>query len=251
MEQVPTCVIVPDAFEMLACEHGEQTQSARTLTRKPAVTLAKTAIRNLYRRRARGYDASDRAFRLFGLNLDRYRREAIAALGLHPGDQVVELGCGTGLNFACVQQRIGPEGRIIGVDLTDAMLDVARARIARERWNNVELVQADVAEWMVPDGVSAVYSTLALTLLPEYDAVIERVSHALKPGGRLAVLDMKQPQGWPTWLVRFVAWLNKPFGVSLDLATRHPWDSVQRYLTETECKEYYFGALYLCVGRRR
>jgi len=214
------------------------------------VTLAKEATRNLYRRRAGRYDTSVRVFRLFGFNLDRYRRETVAALGLHPGDQVVELGCGTGLNFAYVQQRIGPEGKIIGVDLTDAMLDVARVRIVRERWNNVELVQADVAEWLVPDGVSAVYSTLALTLLPEYDAVIERVSHALKPGGRLAVLDMKQPQGWPTWLVRFVAWLNKPFGVSLDLATRHPWDSVQRYLTETEFKEYYFGALYLCVGQR-
>ena len=198
------------------------------------MTLAKEATRNLYRRRAGRYDTSVRVFRLFGFNLDRYRRETVAALGLHPGDQVVELGCGTGLNFAYVQQRIGPEGKIIGVDLTDAMLDVARVRIVRERWSNVELVQADVVEWLVPDGVSAVYSTLALTLLPEYDAVIERVSHALKPGGRLAVLDMKQPQGWPTWLVRFVAWLNKPFGVRLDLATRHPWDSAQRYLTDTE-----------------
>lgn len=214
------------------------------------MTLAKEETRDLYRRRARRYDTSVRLFQMFGLNLERYRREAVAALGLQPGDQVVELGCGTGLNFAYVQQRIGPEGRIIGVDLTDAMLAVAKDRIARERWYNVELVQADVAEWRVPDGVSAVFSVLALTLLPEYDAVIKRVSHALKPGGRLAILDMKQPLGWPTWLVRFVAWLNKPFGVSLDLATRHPWDSVQRYLTKTEFKEYYFGALYLCVGQR-
>lgn len=208
------------------------------------------AMRDLYRRRARRYDLAVVLLRLLGLDLQRYRQQTVAALELCPGDHVVELGCGTGLNFSYVQQRIGTQGKIIGVDLTDAMLDVARVRIVRERWSNVELVQADVVEWLVPDGVSAVYSTLALTLLPEYDAVIERVSHALKPGGRLAVLDMKQPQGWPTWLVRFVAWLNKPFGVSLDLATRHPWDSVQRYLTETEFKEYYFGALYLCVGQR-
>jgi demethylmenaquinone methyltransferase/2-methoxy-6-polyprenyl-1,4-benzoquinol methylase len=145
---------------------------------------------------------------------------------------------------------IGLEGKIIGVDLTDAMLDVARERVAREGWTNVELVQADLAEWRFPVGISGVYSTLALTLVPEYDMIIERASRALKPEGRLAVLDMKEPGAWPVWLVRFAAWLNKPFGVSLELASRHPWESIRRYLIETEYKEYYFGALYLCVGKK-
>lgn len=212
------------------------------------MTLTTGAIRELYRRRAGRYDWSVKLFQLCGLDLERYRRETVAALGLRPGDTVVELGCGTGLNFAHVQQRIGTQGKIIGVDLTDAMLDVARASVAREGWNNVELVQADVAEWPIPEGVSAVYSMLALTLLPEYEAVIERASRALKTDGRLAVLDLKQPQRWPTWLVRFAAWLNKPFGVSLELAERHPWESVRHYLTEIEFREYYFGALYLSVG---
>jgi hypothetical protein len=51
-------------------------------------------------------------------------------------------------------------------------------------------------------------------------------------------------------LVRFAAWLNKPFAVSIDLADRHPWESIRRYLIETEYKEYYFGALYLCAGKK-
>lgn len=208
------------------------------------------AMRDLYRRRARRYDLAVVLLRLLGLDLQRYRQQTVAALELCPGDHVVELGCGTGLNFSYVQQRIGTQGKIIGVDLTDAMLDVARARVDREGWHNVELVQADVADWHSPDGVAAVYSTLALTLLPEYDAVIERASQALKPGGRLAVLDLKQPARWPMWLVRLAAWINKPFGVSLELAERHPWESVRRYLTETEFREYYFGAVYLCVGRK-
>jgi len=209
-----------------------------------------STIRELYRRRARRYDWSVKFFRLCGLDLERYRRETVASLNLYRGDRVVELGCGTGLNFAHVQQRIGTGGKIIGVDVSDAMLDVAKERIAREGWRNVELVQADVASWSVPDGVSAVYSTLALTLLPEYDSVIDRASRALKPGGRLAVLDLKQPRQWPMWLVRFAAWINRPFGVSLELAERHPWESVRRYLREVEFREYYFGALYLSVGSK-
>ena len=214
------------------------------------MTLSKDETRDLYRRRAKRYDLSVQIYRLLGFDVERYRQDTITALALCPSDVVVELGCGTGLNFAYVQQGIGPQGKIIGVDLTDAMLDVARDRVTRERWTNVELVQADLAGWQFPDGISGVYSTLALTLVPEYDTIIERASRAMRAGRRLAVLDMKEPEGWPAWLIRLAAWLNKPYGVSLELADRHPWESIRQYLTETEFKEYYFGTLYLCVGEK-
>lgn len=214
------------------------------------MTLSKNQTRDLYRKRARRYDLWVQVYPLFGFKMNQYRQDTISALALKPGDTVVELGCGTGLNFAYVQRAIGPTGKLIGVDLTDSMLDVARDRVAQEGWTNVTLVQADLAEWKFPAGVAGVFSTLALTLVPEYDTVIERASRALKPGGRLAILDMKEPKRWPEWLVRFAAWLNKPFGVSLDLADRHPWESIRRYLTETEYREYYFGALYLCAGQK-
>jgi len=214
------------------------------------MALTSLQTRDLYRRRARRYDDTVRLLRLVGIDLDRYRRDTIAALDLEPGDVVVELGCGTGLNFAHIQQRIGPRGRLIGVDLTDAMLQVASERVAREGWLNVELVRADLGEWRIPEGVSAVLSTLALTLVPEYDEVIRRASRALRPGGKMAVLDMKDPPAWPRWLVRFFAWLNKPFGVSLDLADRHPWESLAAHLDVAAYREYFGGALYLCTATR-
>jgi len=212
--------------------------------------LDKQDTRDLYRKRAKRYDLVVQIYRLLGFEVERYRRDTIASLGLRPGNLVVELGCGTGLNFAYVLNRIGPGGKLIGVDLTDSMLDVAAARNAREGWANVELVQADIAAWDMPQDVAGVYSTLALTLVPEYDRVIENASGALRAGGRLAVLDMKEPDSWPSWLVRFAAWLNKPFGVSLEIADRHPCDAVRKYLTEVEFREYYFGALYLSVGEK-
>ena len=214
------------------------------------MTLDKKETQALYRQRAGRYDLAVKIYPLFGFDVERYRQDTVTGLALNPGDTVVELGCGTGLNFKYLENKIGPEGKIIGVDLTDSMLAVAGDRVARQGWDNVELVQADIANWSLPQGVAGCFSTLALTLVPEYDRVIERASQALRPGGRLAVLDMKEPAGWPHWLVRFAAWLNKPFGVSLELADRHPWESIRQYLTEVEFREYYFGALYLSVGEK-
>jgi len=215
------------------------------------VPLDREALRALYRRRAGRYDLSLWWFALAGFRLDRYRRLTVAALGLRPGDTVVELACGTGLNFPLLEQAVGPNGRIVGVDLTDRMLEQARARASAAGWKNVELVQSDLAAYEPPAGLAGALSTFAITLVPEYDAVIARVAASLRPGGRLAIFDFKEPTAWPRWLVRFAAWANRPFGVTLDLAERHPWESVERHLGEIEHRELYFGALYLSVGERR
>jgi len=62
------------------------------------------------------------------------------------GDTVIDMACGTGLNFSLLQKAVGPGGRIVGVDLTDAMLARAQDRIKANGWSNVSLVQADAAD---------------------------------------------------------------------------------------------------------
>lgn len=214
------------------------------------MTLNKQEMDALYRKRAARYDLAIWIYQLFGFRMDWYRQLSVDALQLRPGDAVIELGCGTGLNFPLLRRAVGAEGRIIGVDLTDAMLDKARSRVRRADWHNVDLVQADVSAYAFPAGVAGVLSTFAITLVPEYDEVICAASRALKRGGRLAVFDLKKPSNWPDWLIRVAAWLNKPFGVSLELAERHPWESIGRYLTSVQYQEHYAGALYLAVGER-
>ncbi len=198
--------------------------------------------------RAGRYDFSLGLYSLAGFRLERYRRLTMEALGLTSGDTVVDLACGTGLNFSYLQKAVGETGRIIGVDMTEAMLDRARQRVAQHRWENVELIQLDVAQYPFPQEVATIVSTYAITLLPEYDDVIRRGPRALRPGGRLAVLDFKKPEHWPEWLIRFGAWAFSPYGVSLDLAVRHPWESIDRYLKRVAYREFYLGGLYLCVG---
>lgn len=209
-----------------------------------------STIRRLYRRRAPHYDGALRLLRAAGVRDTRYRTRAVEHLELRPGDTAVDLGCGTGLNFSHLLARVGPEGRLIGVDLTDAMLAEATARVAGAGWENVSLVESDFADFEFSTGVAGIVSTFALTLSPAFDDVIRRGAEALRDGGRFAIVDLKEPERWPRWLVRFAAWTQKPFGVSLELARRHPWESIRRHLHEVCYVEFYGGAIYLSVGEK-
>lgn len=153
--------------------------------------LTRDNLIDLYRRRAKRYDFTANLYYLLGFREWKYRKKAIAALALRPGDTVVELGCGTGLNFGLFESAIGPDGKIIGVDLTDAMLDGARARVTRGGWSNVKLAQRDAGQYEFPSRVNGIISTFALMLVPEFDDVIKRGAQAISPGRRLVVADLK------------------------------------------------------------
>lgn len=208
-------------------------------------------VRDIYARTAPRYDGLVRIFPLLGARMGHYRRQAVSALALGRGDTVVELGCGTGLNFALLHEAVGAEGRIIGVDLTPEMLQRARERVARKGWTNVELVRCDVAEFPFPARVSAVLSTFALTLSPDYDDVVRRAASALAPDARFVLLDLKRPTAWPAWLARLAAWLNRPFAVTVDLGERRPWESLRAHLRELEFREHFAGAVYRCVAEQQ
>jgi demethylmenaquinone methyltransferase/2-methoxy-6-polyprenyl-1,4-benzoquinol methylase len=210
--------------------------------------VSKDEVVNIYRKRARRYDYTANLYYLIGVREWAYRRRAIDALGLRPGDTVVEIGCGTGLNFSLLQEVVGPEGRIIGVDLTDAMLEQARQRVAENGWSNVDLVLSDAASFQFPAGIDGIISTFALTLVPEYDQVIWNGSQALAPGKRWVVLDFKLPANRLASLAPLLAFLTRPFGVRLEMASRHPWESMERYLQHIRLIELYGGFVYIAVG---
>lgn len=212
------------------------------------MALAKNQILELYRRRAGNYDFAANLYYLIGFREAKYRKMAVAALNLQAGDTVAELGCGTGLNFDYLVDAVGGAGRVIGVDLTDAMLEQARHRVAKNGWLNVTLIQSDAAGYVLPSGVNGVISTFALTLVPEYEQVIGRVAQALAPGGRLVVLDFKKPNQWPLWVTKLGVWITHPFGVSLDLAERKPWLAMARHFPEVSLQECYGGFVYIATG---
>lgn len=207
-------------------------------------------LRQLYRKRAPRYDVTSHLYALGGYRLDAYRRRGIELLGLRPGDTVVEMGCGTGANFALLEQAIGRSGRLIGVDVTPEMLARARARVERQGWSNVRLVESDATSYVFPERLNGVISTYALTLVPGYDDVIRHAARALAPGGRFVVVDFKAPEGWSEGLLRAIVPLFHPFGVTLDLRTRHPWESLATHLDLVEMQEWYMGTTYAAAAQK-
>lgn len=216
----------------------------------PGDALGLEAVEALYRRRARSYDWTANLYYLIGYREWAYRRRAVSALRLSPGDTVVEMCCGTGLNFPLLQAAVGPQGHILGVDLTDAMLDEARRRVERNRWRNVDLVQSDAGAFEFPEGVAGILSTYALTMVPEYDRVIERGAAALRPGGRWAVLDLTVPAALSR-LSGLYLLLTRPFGASLEAARRRPGESLRRHLGHVERENLFLGFSYLTCAEKR
>jgi ubiquinone/menaquinone biosynthesis C-methylase UbiE len=204
----------------------------------------------IYRRRAAWYDRSTRLLYLAGFRHWAYRERAVRSLALSPGDTVVDLGCGTGMNFDLLQQQIGPQGKIIGVDLTDAMLDAAGGQIAARGWTNVVLVKSDAALYEFPPNLGGILSTFALTLVPEFDKVIEKAAIALPPQKHLVVLDFKMPSGrLMKWAAPLLAkLLVGPFGGTLHMASRKPWESMEKYFAVIEFTELYLGGAYIATA---
>ncbi|VAX27810.1 hypothetical protein MNBD_IGNAVI01-219 [hydrothermal vent metagenome] len=212
------------------------------------MALNKEQIKDLYRRRSLNYDFTANLYYLIGFREQKYRKESVALLNLKQGDTVLEIGCGTGLNFPILFKGIGKEGKVIGIDLTDKMLEQAENRIRKNKWNNFELINIDAFEYLFEGKVNAVISTFALTMIPEYEKIIRNISRALEPGNRFVVCDFKKPDQYPDWLINLGVFITKPFGVSLDLADRKPWKDMEKYFLKVEVKEIFGGFAYIAVG---
>jgi len=212
------------------------------------MALNKEQIKKLYRKRALNYDLTANLYYVIGFREQKYRQESVAMLNVKQGDTVLEIGCGTGLNFPILLQYIGKGGKVIGIDLTDKMLKRAENRIRKNKWNNFELINIDASVYLLNDKVNAVISTFALTMIPEYENIIKNISSSLEPGSRFVVCDFKKPEQYPDWLVNLGVFITKPFGVSLDLADRKPWENMKEHFSKVEVKEIFGGFAYIAVG---
>lgn len=213
-------------------------------------TISKGEMGDLYRKRAKRYDYTIHLYRLIGLNIRRYQKNAVKALDLQRGDVVVEVGCGTGLNFSLLRQSIGPEGKVIGIDLNEAMLAMARGRAEKNGWKNIELLRTDAASFVFPPGVGGIISTFALTLIPEFDKIVRHSSEALLPGRLCVILEPKVPSNRLAMLAPLLVALSRPYGVSLEMTKRHPWESMEKYFNTTSVTQFYGGFVYIATGKK-
>jgi demethylmenaquinone methyltransferase/2-methoxy-6-polyprenyl-1,4-benzoquinol methylase len=208
-----------------------------------------------YRKKAKRYDITSRFYPVPGYPQRAQRLRAVRALGLGPGDRVIDIACGTGLNFPLLERAVGPDGGIVGVDLTDAMLARAQKRVDTNGWRNISLMQADAADFEFPTGVDAILSTYALSHVPECSEVIARGAAALSDGGHWVVLDLKLPSHTPRGLTQLGAAAVRRFASVDRWITRRPWEAIhaamQEELDDVTWTELAFGTAFLVAGSRR
>ena len=152
-----------------------------------------------------GYDAADLSAIPDGANLGLGCGAPIGHLALQLGETVVDLGSGAGLDAFLAARAVGPEGKVIGVDMTPAMLDKARANAARGGYAQVEFREGRLEALPVEDSsVDAVISNCVINLVPDKAKVFREIARILKSGGRFAISDIVLDAALPEAVVNDV-----------------------------------------------
>jgi SAM-dependent methyltransferase len=192
-----------------------------------------------YGRDAARYDARTGRYEI-------YRRRVIDLLPLSDGDVVLDVGCGTGLAFERLLDRVGRAGTVVGVEPAAAMRTLAAQRVAAHGWTNVTLVGSPVESAVLPTVDHALFCAVhdVLQSAPAIDNVLEHV----RDGGGVAAAGGKWAPPWALAVNAAVLALHAPF--VRDFAGFHrPWALLEERVPGLTVHEVAFGGGYLAWGR--
>jgi ubiquinone/menaquinone biosynthesis C-methylase UbiE len=178
-----------------------------------------------------------------------YRRRAVELLGLSPGETVLDVACGTGVNFPFLEHRVGQGGAIVGVDISPEMLGRAAERVRGEGWSNVTLVEGAVEDADLTGLFDAALFSLTHDVLQSPMAV-GRVLRALRPGGRVASFGARWAPRWRLPVNLVLRLIARRYVTTLENLDR-PWRELETQGVDLKLKSVALGGAYLAWGVKR
>lgn len=193
-----------------------------------------------YAQDADRYDARTSLF-------DPWRRRLVELLPVRPGDVVLDVGCGTGLCFARLQERVGPDGVVVGVEPSREMLELAAERVAERGWRNVVLQHAAAEDLELPGPVDHVLFCAVHDVLQSEQALSAVLAH-VRPGGSVAAGGGKWAPAWAIGVNMTVQALHAPF-VRDFAGFDRPWARLAERVEDLRVEEVAMGGGYEATGR--
>src|SRR3954452_4635753 len=168
-------------FERKADRESELVTGTDAATRALSTTpVENDFVEGVYDKLAKVYDLT------FGPTLHPGRLQAIQRMGIQPGERVLEVGVGTGINLSLYPKNCS----VTGIDFSGSMLEIARERAARKDIRNVRLVQMDAADLKFADNsFDIVYAPYLISVVPDPVRVAQEMRRVCRPGGRIIFLN--------------------------------------------------------------
>jgi trans-aconitate methyltransferase len=193
-----------------------------------------------YSGHARFYDRRTSAYQGF-------RRAIVEALPVHPGEVVLDVGCGTGLCFGLLVDKVCPHGSVVGIDESPEMVAVARERVAHEGWRNVTVVQSRAEDAAITITADAALFCAVHDIL-QSPAALRSVMKHLHPGAWVAAGGGKWAAPWMVTVNLQAMMLHAPYIRSFEGFDR-PWAHLEQLIEDVHVRELAFGSGYLVTGR--
>jgi phosphatidylethanolamine/phosphatidyl-N-methylethanolamine N-methyltransferase len=209
-------------FEPRSVPEDDELMGTDAATRALSVAAVENDfVAKVYENIAWAYDFT------FGPTLHPGRLQAIQRMGIRPGDRVLEVGVGTGINATLYPN----DCLVTGIDLSDSMLEKARDRVARKGLSNIRLLEMDAADIkFADDSFDIVYAPYLISVVPDPVAVAQEMRRVCRPGGRIILLNhFRSANAVLAWMERSISPLTIHIGFKSDL-------DLPAFLTQSELK---------------
>ena len=176
------------------------------------------------------------------------RQRAVELLNLRPGDRVLDVGCGPGGSFPFLAHAVGPTGQVVGVEISPDHSELARRRIAKHQWKNVEVVEAAAQDVPLTGTFDGLVMFAAADVYASEEA-LENILPHLKDNARVVAFGAKLSRNGFARI--FNPFLKLLFNLSFSTTPRpdyQPWRKLAKYLEVLDVEEYFIGLMFLASG---